>query len=42
MTVKGWPVLTMVRGHVIVKNGTFLGEKGSGQFVKRKLYPDQG
>ena len=42
MTVKGWPVLTMVRGRVIVKNETFYGEKGSGQFVKRKLYPDQG
>jgi len=38
MTVKGWPVLTMVRGNVIVKNGTFSGEKGSGHFIERTLH----
>lgn len=37
MTVKGWPVLTMVRGEVIVKDGIFSGRKGSGCFIKRKL-----
>ncbi|MFK5926563.1 MAG: dihydropyrimidinase [Desulfuromusa sp.] len=37
MTTKGWPVLTMVRGEVIVNNGIFSGGKGSGCFIKRKL-----
>ncbi len=35
MTVQGWPVLTMVRGRVIVDGDRFLGEKGFGRFVKR-------
>lgn len=36
MEVTGWPVLTMLRGKVIVKDGQFLGKKGEGQFLKRK------
>ncbi len=36
LTVKGWPVLTMVRGAVIVNNGTFAADKGFGQFIERK------
>jgi len=32
--VKGWPVLTMLRGKVIYENGNFL-EKGLGKFVSR-------
>lgn len=35
ITVKGWPVMTMARGRVIAENGTFCGEKGYGQFIKR-------
>lgn len=31
-----WPVLTMVRGEVVVKNGVFTGQKGFGRFIKRK------
>ncbi|MCF7929734.1 MAG: dihydropyrimidinase [Spirochaetales bacterium] len=34
--VKGMPVKTMLRGKLIVDNGKFLGEKGSGQFLRRK------
>ena len=37
MEVTGWPVLTMLRGKVIVDNEKFLGTKGQGQFVKGKL-----
>ncbi|WMJ79765.1 dihydropyrimidinase [Clostridium sp. MB40-C1] len=36
MKLKGYPVLTMVRGKVIVKNNQFIGEKGYGQFIKRQ------
>lgn len=32
--VKGWPILTMLRGNVIYENGTLL-EKGFGKFVPR-------
>ncbi len=34
--VKGWPILTMVRGKPIVQNGKFYGTAGSGHFIKRK------
>ncbi len=34
--VNSWPVLTMVRGEVVVKNGVFTGQKGFGRFIKRK------
>ncbi len=33
--VKGYPVITLVRGKVICENGKFLGEKGYGKFLKR-------
>lgn len=35
MTVQGYPILTMLRGKVIVKNNSFIGEKGYGKFIKR-------
>lgn len=35
MTVEGWPVLTMLRGRTIVREGRFLGGKGQGRFLKR-------
>ena len=31
--LKGWPVLTMVRGKVIMKDGQILGEAGYGRFI---------
>lgn len=34
-TVRGWPVLTMLRGRVIVRDGCFTGAKGMGSFLKR-------
>lgn len=35
-TLKGFPETTLLRGNVIVKNGTYTGKKGEGKFVKRK------
>ncbi|MFC1863578.1 dihydropyrimidinase [Thermodesulfobacteriota bacterium] len=37
MKLQGWPELTMVRGRTIVKDGIFYGEKGYGEFIKRKI-----
>lgn len=38
MKLKGYPVLTMLRGKVIVKDNKFIGKKGYGQFIKRKKF----
>jgi len=35
MTLRGYPVLTMVRGKVIVKDNVFIGQKGYGKYMKR-------
>ena len=37
MGIQGWPVLTLVRGQIVARNGKFVGKKGYGRFVKRKL-----
>ena len=34
-TFKGWPVLTMVRGEVVARNGEVLGPPGYGEYVPR-------
>ena len=34
-TFEGWPVLTMVRGNVVMENGTITGKCGEGRYVKR-------
>jgi len=34
--LKGYPILTMVRGKIIVRENNFIGEKGYGQYIKRK------
>lgn len=39
LTYKGWPQTTILRGSVIVKDGNFVGHKGSGEFLKRKIEP---
>lgn len=33
--LKGYPVMTMVRGRIIVRDNVFIGEKGYGRFIKR-------
>lgn len=35
MRVTGWPVLTMVRGQVVVENGELRQQPGFGQFIRR-------
>ncbi|MGA0596807.1 dihydropyrimidinase [Enterovirga sp. CN4-39] len=38
--VKGWPVLTMVRGKTVMRDGELLGEKGFGAYLTREKSPD--
>lgn len=33
--LKGWPILTMVRGNVVMRDGEIVGEKGFGKYIKR-------
>ncbi|SKA97705.1 dihydropyrimidinase [Caloramator quimbayensis] len=35
LKLKGYPVLTLSRGEVIVKDNEFIGERGRGQYLKR-------
>ena len=35
--VKGYPVMTLSRGKVIIENGRFLGHEGDGRFLRRKI-----
>lgn len=35
LRVQGWPVVTISRGEVIVRNGEWLGQPGQGRFVPR-------
>jgi dihydropyrimidinase len=37
--VKGWPVLTMVRGRVVMQEGGLVGEKGYGAYLAREKSP---
>ncbi len=36
-TIHGWPVMTIAGGRVLVENGVFYGEPGSGRFIPRKI-----
>ncbi len=40
MKVKGYPVMTISRGSVIVENGEFKGKKGAGKFIRRSINPE--
>jgi dihydropyrimidinase len=35
--VKGWPVLTMVRGNKVMENGKVVGQQGFGEFIPRHI-----
>jgi dihydropyrimidinase len=37
--VTGWPVLTMVRGRVVVRDGELVGHKGHGTYLARAKTP---
>lgn len=39
MKVKGYPIMTISRGEVLVEDGEFKGSKGRGKVVKRKIDP---
>lgn len=39
MTVKGWPVMTISKGNIIVEDGEFKGEKGAGKFIRMNINP---
>jgi dihydropyrimidinase len=34
--LQGYPIITISRGKVILKDNEFIGEKGYGQFLKRE------
>jgi len=36
----GWPVITILRGKVIVENGKLLGSLSDGKFVARQIAPE--
>lgn len=38
MKVKGYPVATIARGKYVIKDGSFVGTRGYGRFIKRKKY----
>lgn len=38
--VTAWPVLTMLRGKVMVEDGEFFGDEKDGQYLKRKISDD--
>jgi dihydropyrimidinase len=40
ITVRGYPVITIARGKVIVKDNEFVGQVGAGKFVERKLFSE--
>ena len=37
--ITGWPVLTMVRGRVVMRDGAVVGPKGYGAYLSRELSP---
>jgi dihydropyrimidinase len=37
MTLRGWPVLTVLRGAVVARNGELTAQPGAGRFIHRKL-----
>ncbi len=37
MTVRGYPVMTLSRGEILVEDGAFLGQPGRGKFVARRI-----
>ena len=37
LKIKGYPVVTIAKGRVIVENDKFYGQRGAGQFIKRSI-----
>jgi dihydropyrimidinase len=40
MSLTGYPTMTILRGHVIVENGQFLGHPGEGSYIPRHISPN--
>ncbi|WP_213950989.1 dihydropyrimidinase [Tepidanaerobacter syntrophicus] len=40
MKVKGYPVMTISNGKIIIESGEFKGKRGDGKFIKRQIEPD--
>ena len=38
--INAWPVVTLLRGRVMVENGKYLGKPGDGKHLKRKIPAD--
>jgi dihydropyrimidinase len=38
-TIKGWPIMTLVRGEVVAEGGEFVGAAGRGRFLKCNISP---
>ena len=36
--LQGWPVLTMVRGNIVMEDGKVIGKKGTGKYIPVKLH----
>jgi len=36
MKIRGWPVLTMVRGQIVMEDGQVIGKSGYGEYIARK------
>ncbi|MBV8111562.1 MAG: amidohydrolase family protein, partial [Hyphomicrobiales bacterium] len=39
MTIRGWPITTLVRGEVVAEGGEFVGAAGKGCFLKCDISP---
>ena len=35
--LQGYPVMTVSRGKVVMENGQFMGTRGTGEFIPRRL-----
>ena len=38
INIKGYPIYTILRGEIIVKDNKFIGKNGYGKFIKEKIY----
>jgi dihydropyrimidinase len=38
MTLRGWPIMTVVRGQVVMENGKITGQDGTGRYLRQNKY----
>ncbi|HZT48323.1 MAG TPA: amidohydrolase family protein [Hyphomicrobiaceae bacterium] len=38
--IYAWPVVTILRGQVVVEGGRYMGREGAGRYLKRKIAPE--